>query len=362
VSVDYLLHSDGAPQREYAKQAAADGVITYSYSTDNFKWIEPESSIRWTNETVTKNPVAADAQQSLWIDTIFGFIDSITGVLFQKVEGQRGEYHFNFVDDNESNDSLAFINGYSQAYYRHNKAQYGGRDDIRSLCQAILPSLGITGPNGTSSNPSFTTDNTILSFNDRGRTFFLTEDDQLALQDVLGLDANPKPLESTHVQRGKEDLMLGASGVRDTFRLTAKGVISEEPYLIKDGPKEFVGMSNNYNIPYIANFNGAEGDKILISKRLFNTKTPIDGNVPNRTPAPKGLKIMFRNYYGPKLEYNTKHNVYYNGAGKLNLDVDGKTPGPGPSKYTDWNAYMLAFVDPVGPSSLPFQSNWLGLF
>lgn len=77
---DYLLHSDGAPQRAYARQVATDGVITYSYTTESFRWIEPESSTRWASATVTKNPVAADAQQANYIDTIFAFIDSITGI------------------------------------------------------------------------------------------------------------------------------------------------------------------------------------------------------------------------------------------------------------------------------------------
>ena len=82
---EYLLHPSGLAEREYAQQAAADGVITYSYANDAFRWIEPN------NPFATQNPVAADQQQSNFIDTIFGYIDSITGVAFQKVEGQRGD-------------------------------------------------------------------------------------------------------------------------------------------------------------------------------------------------------------------------------------------------------------------------------
>jgi len=73
---NYLLHPSGLPEREYAQQAAADGVITYSYTNDAFRWIEPDSPF------ATQNPVAADQQQSNFIDTIFGYIDSITGVVF----------------------------------------------------------------------------------------------------------------------------------------------------------------------------------------------------------------------------------------------------------------------------------------
>jgi hypothetical protein len=363
MSVDYLLSAEAAPQREYAKQAAADGVITYSYSTEGFKWVEPQSSASGQYVLLSQSPLAADIQQATWIDTIFGFVDSITGLSFQKVDGQRGELHFNFVTEDHTRGAESFGNGYGQIVGVHNKALYGGRDDIRSISRAVLQVLGVGIQGGRLDNPAYTSDKTILSSNDQGRTFFLTEDDQSALKTIFGSAGSGSDVTArVHSQRLKEDLMLGTTGIADTFRLTAKGVITEDPYIIKGGPKVFEGMSTNYNIPYIANFDPADGDKILISKRLFNTVTPIDGNNLNNNRAPKGLKIRFKNYYGPNLNYTSNHNVYYNGAGKLQLDVNGRVPGPGPHINADSNAYMVAFVDPVGPASLPFKAQWVGLF
>jgi hypothetical protein len=390
MSVDYLLHSDGAPQREYARQAAADGVITYSYSTDSFKWIEPESSIRWTSATVTKNPQAADAQQANYIDTIFGFIDSITGVRFQKVEGQRGEIHLNFVPTNvnrrfkgdftkgvevdpvintEYEGGVGFTNGYGQIYSFHNRKQYGALDDIRSIQRTILSTVGITSPNGNGSDPAYSKDNTLMSFNNgslnsAGATFFLTSDDQSALKAVFGNPSSPPPLGTkTHVQRLKEDLMLGSDGVVDTFRLTAKGMI-----LKQDSGTQYDDLGailNNYNVPYIANFNGSEGDKILISKKLFTPDSPIDGNKTNKSKAPSKIKIKFLQTFKPEQDtpaWRSSNTVVYNDAGKLVLNVNGKADGLGPDGNGGINGQIVSFVDPVGPENSLFQKSWLGLF
>jgi len=67
-------------------------------------------------------------------------------------------------------------------YSFHNKKQYGGLQDIRSIETAILGSLGFTPPNGNSSDPSHDWDNTLMSRNDGGlnsfgETFFLAKDD-----------------------------------------------------------------------------------------------------------------------------------------------------------------------------------------
>jgi hypothetical protein len=391
MSVDYLLHSDGAPQREYARQAAADGVITYSYSTDNFKWIEPESSIRWSSATVTKNPQAADAQQTNYIDTIFGFIDSITGVRFQKVEGQRGEIHLNFVptlvnkrfkgdftDGNavdpvtntEFYGGVGYFNGYGQMYSYHNQAQYGALQDIRAIQTTILETVGITAPNGDASDPAYSWDNTLMSSYDGGlgsfgATFFLTTDDQAALQAVLGSPNSPSAVGAkTHVQRIKEDLMLGTEGVVDTFKLTSKGVI-----LKKDSGTQYDDLGpiyNNYNVPYIANFNPGEGDKILIHRSLLDPKTPVSKASKKLAKPFAKTKLRFKQIFGDT--YTTGENVYYNDAGKILIDTNGKQPGltpkDSPSKYFGGGiqGQLASFVDPVGPETIPFQGAWLDFF
>ena len=166
VNVQYLFDDDGIPQREYALDAASDGVITYSYSDGSFYHRESADSKRWSDAFTTDNPVAADTEQSLWIESIFKYIDSVTGVSFKKTSGTRGELHLNFVptktnkylnDDlsdpvpqtqNQWTGGLAFKNGYGQMYSFHNRKQYGGLDDIRSIQRAILEAISLTPPHG----------------------------------------------------------------------------------------------------------------------------------------------------------------------------------------------------------------------
>lgn len=388
MSVDYLLHETGAPQREYARQAAADGIITYSYSTDGFKWVEPQSSIRFSDHIISQDPVAADAQQSNFIDTIFGYIDSITGTRFQKVQGQRGEIHLNFIPteinrrfkgnftnspqtvSSDTTGALGFLNGYGQMRTYHNQAQYGGVEDIRSIETTIMEAVGITRPNGNGSDPNYSWDTTLMSFNagglgSGGATFFLTEDDQAALQTLFGSPSSPSAGGAkTHVQRMKEDLMLGTEGVVDTFKLTSKGVI-----LKKDSGTQYDDLGpiyNNYNVPYIANFNPGEGDKILIHRSLLNPKTPVSKASKKLAKPFAKTKLRFKQIFGDK--YTTGENVYYNDAGKILIDTNGKQPGltpkDSPSKYFGGGiqGQLAAFVDPVGPETIPFQGAWLDFF
>ena len=377
---NYLLHTSGLAEREYAQQAAADGVITYSYANDAFRWIEPN------NPFATQNPVAADQQQSNFIDTIFGYIDSITGVAFQKVEGQRGELHLNFVPTNvvkrfegdftnaevsvaqtEFAGGRGYANGYGQMYSFHNKNQYGALDDIRSIQQVILEAVGVTAPNGNGGDPAFSKDNTLMSFNpgglnSAGATFFLTADDQAALQALFGASAAPSVGGSrTHVQRIKEDLMIGTDGVVDTFQLTAKGMILKE-----DSGTQYDDIGtiyNNYNIPYIANFNPGEGDRILIHRSLLDPKTPQSRPSKKLAKPFKKEDLLFKQTFGDK--YKSGANVYYNDAGKILMDTNGKRGGLTPSKFGDAagiNGQLVAFVDPIGAEAIPFQSDSLDFF
>ncbi len=372
---DYLLHPDSESKREYARLIASDRVITYSLSTDSFNWIEPETSKRWASSEILTTSVQHDIQQINWIDRIFKYIDSITGVSFQRVEGARGEIHINKVDDNSSDgiaygDGDSFRNGYIQWNGVHNRKQYGGVQDIRSLQIAIASALGVSRPNGEYGNPGFSWDNTLMSGNTGaldswGATFFYTLDDQVAIKSILGsketaLTGKPR----VHAQQQKEDLLIGANGQVDIFKLSAKGMILKE-----DAGTEYdefgAATINNYNIPYIANFNGGEGDRILINKRLFNPKTPVDGNSLNRNKAPRKIKIAFDQTFNPDEDRNSwesKYNVLYNDAGKLLLNVNGVERNLGPQTIANINDQLVAFVDPVGPEYLEFRGNWIGLF
>lgn len=369
---DYLLGSDGTPQREYARQAAADGIITYSYSTDNFKWIEPDSSIRWPSSSITKNPKSVDEQQSKWIDTIFDFIDSITGVQFQKVENQRGEIHLNLVDDGEETYSpLSLLNGYAEWNGWHDKKQYGGIQDIRSIQTAIAGALGITRPNDESSESSYTWDDSIMAYRSGGMdsfgaTFLYTQDDQTALKTILGTPPNTDPVtgEIIHKSEGRETLMIGTDGVKDVFQLTSKG-------MLLDRERDKNDWINHYNSSYIANLNPADGDKILIHRSLLDPKTPQFNQSKKLAKKYKKAKLSFM--YEPGADtYKSKANVYYNGAGKILMNTNGKKPGltPKNSPFKNGISYnsagingqIAAFVDPVGPETIPFQSSWLDFF
>lgn len=377
---EYLLHPSGLPEREYAQQAASDGIITYSYTSDLFRWIEPD------DPSATQNPVAADQQQSNFIDTIFGYIDSITGVAFQKVEGQRGELHLNFVPTNvvkrfegdfaDAEVSVAqaefaggrgYANGYGQMHSFHNKKQYGALDDIRSIQQVILEVVGVTAPNGNGGDPAFSKDNTLMSLNpgglnSAGATFFLTADDQAALQALFGASASPSPGGSrTHVQRIKEDLMIGTDGVVDIFQLTSKGMILEED----SGTQydEIGPIYNNYNVPYIANFNPGEGDRILIHRSLLDPKTPQSSPSKKRAKSFRKEDVRFEQIFGDK--YKSGANVYYNDAGKILIDTNGKRGGLTPEGFPDKagiNGQVAAFVDPLGAETVSFQSNSIDFF
>lgn len=372
--MSYLLHSDSLPQHNYAKIAAADRIITYSLSSDLFEWIEPESSKRWQSADISSDSLPHDLEQVNWIDRIFAFVDTITGVKFEKVNGGRGELHINRVADSDYGvgygDGTAYINGYIQWNSVHNRQQYGGVQDIRSLQVGIASALGVSRPDGQQENPSFSWDNTLMSSNTGaldswGATFFYTADDQTALKSILGTRENQADRKAVlHVQRQKEDLLIGLNGQVDIFKLTAKGMILKEDAGTQHD--EFGAATiNNYNVPYIANFNGSEGDRVLISKKLFNPKTPIDGNQKNNNKPPKRIKVSYRQTFSPgedQQSWESKYNVLYNDAGKLLLNTNGVERNLGPQTIAPINDQLLAFIDPIGPENTVFSKNWIGLF
>ena len=387
-SVPHLFHDDGTPQREYALKAAKDGVITYSYTSNSFRWVEPKTSKRWeVSGVTTDSPVPADSEQSRWIEQIFNFIDSITGISFKKVEGERGELHYNFVPtktnrffegdftDGKEIDPVVnleydgghdFINGYGQMYSFHNKKQYGGLQDIRSIETAILGSLGLTPPNGDSFDLGHDWDNTLMSrhdggLNSFGATFFLAEDDIQGLKELFGQEPSDvkKPTKRVHKQRFKEELMLGSSGVKDIFKLTSKGMILKED----EGTQyDDIGVIiNNYYMPYIANFNPYEGDRIKIHRSLLHRKSPQIKPSKKLAKRYKNEELKFKHIYGDT--YKDDKNVYYNDAGKIYIDTNGAKKGLVTNgNSAGLNSQCVAFVDPVGPETDSFLGEWLSFF
>ncbi len=315
-----------------------------------------------------------DLEQINWIQRIFAYIDSITGIRFERIEGTRGEIYINRMGDSDYGTGYgngdSYINGYIEWNSVHNRRQYGGVQDIRSLQVAIASALGVSRPDGQYSNPLFSWDNTLMSSNTGaldswGATFFYTPDDQTALKAILGNQDNQSSrISNIHTQRQKEDLLIGVNGQVDIFKLTAKGMILQE-----DGGTEYdefgAATINNYNIPYIANFNGAEGDRLLISKKLFYPKTPIDGNQVNNNKPPNKFSIKYKQTFNPREDqasWESKYNVLYNDAGKLLLNTNGVQKNLGPQTIAPINDQLLAFIDPIGPENMLFSKSWLGLF
>ena len=329
----------------------------------------------------------ADSEQSRWIDNIFDYIDSITGISFQKVKNKRGELHYNFVPTNinkylnddlsggiatntEWTGGLAFKNGYGQMLSFHNRKQYGGLDDIRSIQRAILESLGLTPPEGDANHPDHSWDNTLLSNNPGGKgsagaTFFLASDDVLGLKQLLGegpaKSKNRK--RKVHKQKYKEELMLGSGGVKDIFMLRTKGMI-----LAEDSGTQYNisgSLINNYYMPYIANFNPYEGDRIRIHRSLLNVKSPQLKSLRKLAEKFKRDVIRFEHILLGDT-YNKDKNIYYNDAGKLLIDTNGSKNGVisynAKRDSGGLNGQIVAFVDPIGPETESFSGEWISFF
>ena len=364
--------------------AASDGVITYSFNDHGLNHVEPLSDEMWY--LPSKNPLTADTEQGLWIDKIFSFVDSITGVTFQRSRNQRGEIHLSFVPtatckrmkgsmgdclheviNTEDDGGRGFSNGYAQMFSFHNREQYGGTSDIRSIQIALLESLGITPPEGQVDTKGYTIDDTILSFNksptgSRGASFFLTADDQEALVSLLGTAPfESKRKKKTHRQKYKEALMIGQDGVMDTFKITSKGMI-----LMEDEGTQFddVGVIvNNYYAANIANFNPYEGDKIKIHRSLLDPKSPIFKKSKKLAKNYKKIPLSFMHVWDDSGNYKDGANVYYNDAGKIYIDTNGTKHGlTTPENKAGWNSQLAAFVDVVGPSTDSFSEDWVSFF
>ncbi len=380
----YLFHESGEDRRTYAKLAAADGLITYSYTNDQFEWVEP--SISQSSEEPTEKPAAADNEQSSWIDGIFNYIDTITGVRFKKLESERGEIHLNFVPtnhckfrlgshgeckekvvNNEADGGRNFSNGYGQMWQFHNHEQYGGLMDIRSIQATLMETFGLTQPNGNGDDPAYDTNDTLLSFNEApignaGSIFFFTEDDQIGLKNLFGEKSTVITRKrKIHKQNQKEHLMIGSNGVIDTFKLTSKGMILKE-----DEGTQFddVGVIiNNYYMPYIANFNPHEGDRIKIHRSLLDPQSPILKKSKKLSKKYKNISLDFKHVWSDQDNYKSGANVYYNDAGKIYIDTNGMKSGLVTNgNSAGWNSQAVAFVDPVGPSTNAFESEWLSFF
>jgi hypothetical protein len=365
----YLTESSNAPARNYALAAAQDGVITYEVSANT-------------------NPVVAN-----WIDRIYEYTAKLLGISCSKVSsGAEFEISLTAPDYRELYDKDYTVNDSGKIRWSsvHNTKQYGGVDDQRTLVKAIGNSLGLSRLNWkwleAGNRGEYTTKDTIMSDvawdrgYDFGHTVFFTEDDKNSLKEIYGRSIidGITGARVVHMQRIKEDLLIGANGQIDEFRLVAKGMNADNKDAISYDPKTGWDWVNDYNIPTIVNFNPYEGDRILISRRLYMYENPIHPDTPIPRTIRVGEKMQEVNALdylnNIKIDFNlndsgeeenavstTDKNTMFNDAGKLMLNVNGRLEGLGPPPV--WgNGQLLAFVDIIGAGSLDFQAEWLGLW
>jgi hypothetical protein len=370
----YLTERSNAPARNYALAAASDKQITYSVSSNT------------------------DAVLANWVDRIYDYLGKLINMAFMKV-ASGGEFAISLETPNYTDlyESDYFVNNEGLIRWSsvHNTKQYGGVDDQRTLVRAIGNSLGLSRLNWAwkeaGNTGVYTTSNTIMSetpwiqawfgASDFGRTVFFTQDDKSSLKEIYSSSsidgitgiANNSVV---HEQRIKEDLLIGANGQIDIFKLHSKGMNAENKEAFSFDPGTGLYWVNDYNIPTIVNFNPYEGDKILISRRLYAPLNPIGAN----TRLPKTIKSGKKNIPTSKFLKSIKidlittngreefdaatksvHNTIYNEAGKLMLNVNGVEPFNGPDPVTG-NGQLLAFIDTVGGATVQFQTSWLGLF
>ena len=114
-------------------------------------------------------------------------------------------------------------------------------------------------------------------------------------------------------------------------------------------------------MPYIANFNPHEGDRIRIHRSLLNSRSPQVRSSRKLAKKFKRDSLKFEHIFGDV--YNKDKNIYYNDAGKLIVDTNGRKEGVvTDSNSGGLNGQVLAFVDPVGPETNAFSGNWLSFF
>jgi hypothetical protein len=279
----------------------------------------------------------------------------------------------------------------------HDRKQYGGVNGQREVVRMIGHSLGLSYPEGRPWHPDITTNNSIIATTpsepneNLGHTFFFADDDHNALKTLYG--SSPSDIITgqsvIHRQRAEEDFLIGRNGQRDIFQLVAKGINYNNKDAFVDRGEDKYGRlwwHNDYVIPSVANFNPAEGDKILIQKRLFVPYSPIYPDTPNSSIPKKfdfsGKKVATKSFL-KKLRIRfqddqplralpgdqqgavmtSSANLNINGAGKLMINANGTDPQMGP--YSDdltVNAQLLAFLDVYGPFGPAIKGEWFGLF
>ncbi|MBM3350005.1 MAG: hypothetical protein FJY58_09980 [Betaproteobacteria bacterium] len=160
---DYLLSQGNLTERTYIKQAASDGLISYSTT-------------------------GADKYTNQWIDRYFEYIAKIVNVSFERSAGTSSELTFECKPitseqwrlSSQIEHSRISATGKIELNQAHGQIQYGGVTDIRLAGRSVALGLGLSYPNDEPWNSLYNSDNTIMSLNtnttytkgDLGRSFF----------------------------------------------------------------------------------------------------------------------------------------------------------------------------------------------
>ena len=351
-SIDFLLHNSNSSQRDYIQTILENKLINYSLSSNH-------SEI-----------------ESNWFYKTFQHITNLSGIKFKLTDETSSDIHFTLeiVSEDEwektynlSKRLIATDNKNFNYQTTHKTNSYGGVGAQCEVTRVILKSLGLSFPNGDSLDASYTFNDSILSGNfvgqlKAGRVISTTVNDQLAIQSILGTNNEQLENEKYHNSKLNEDLLIGENGRKDYFILNRKGMYTGE-----DAAHKFYSDGTIHNLDYlnvsVANFNAEEGDKILISRKLFS---PYGDGYP--TIEEKALTSQWINNLGKdlvidliqasedlgpfetedELHMNSSSNLIFNEAGKLLVNVNGS------EKYTGtWggsvpgyvNGHLIAFID-----------------
>ena len=355
--INFLLNNSNSSQRDYIKTISEDKSINYSLSSNH-------SDI-----------------ESNWFQRTFKHITNLSGIEFKLTDQTSSDIHYTLEivseEEWEKTDDLSkrIIETDNKKFnYQtpHKTNSYGGVSAQCEVSRVILKSLGLSFPNGDSLDANYTFNDSIMSGNlvgqlKAGRVISTTVNDQLAIQSILGTNNAQLETEKYHNTKLNEDLLIGENGRKDYFILNRKGC-----YTGADAAHTFEESSDGQgtifkNFDYlnasVANFNPEEGDKILLSRKLFS---PYGDGYP--TSEEKALTsawvkndgkdvvidlIQASEDLGPfetedVLHMNSSSNLIFNEAGKLILNVNGTEQYVGPwggavPSYV--NGHLAAFID-----------------
>ena len=259
--INFLLHSSTKDQRDYAKEIANDGVITYSLS-------DSHSDIH-----------------ANWFKRIFEHINNLTGLEFEK-KSSNAEINYSMTISPISlnqfyqnglgyhSDTIKKIDKANYSYIiNHKEMQYGGVSSQCETTRVILRSLGLSHPEGYPNDSKYTYNDSILSYKSvnsmqAGRLISTTPNDQDALKQIFGTNQNFSTEEKFHNTELNEDLLIGSNGRIDYFILNRKGCYTGSDAAVNW--EEGYARNDDYINASISNFNPDEGDKILISRKLLS--------------------------------------------------------------------------------------------